>query len=58
MLLEIEMMDKIICTERTNLFEPNDGIGIKFTILGSLLESQLLLAFDTVVEKMKPYIQK
>ena len=52
------MMDKIICTERTNLFEPNDGIGIKFTILGSLLESQLLLAFDTVVEKMKPYIQK
>ncbi len=51
MLLEIEMMDKIICTERTNLFEPNDGIGIKFTILGSLLESQLLLAFDTVVEK-------
>lgn len=46
-----KMKEWLINTERTNLFEPNDGIGIKFTILGSLLESQLLLAFDTVVEK-------
>ena len=45
------MKEWLINTERTNLFEPNDGIGIKFTILGSLLESQLLFAFDSVIRK-------
>jgi NRPS condensation-like uncharacterized protein len=39
-----------IITERTNLFEPNDAIAMKFTILRQVEEHRATVAFDTAVK--------
>lgn len=42
-------MKNIIETERTNLFEPNDTITMRFTIEGDVTVAQVITAFDEVV---------
>lgn len=44
------MVKNFIITERTNLFEPNDAIAMKFTILGQVEEHRTTVAFDTAVK--------
>lgn len=43
-------MKNFIITERVNLFEPNDAIAMKFTILRQVEEHQITAAFNTAVK--------
>lgn len=44
------MVKKFIITERTNLFEPNDAIAMKFTILGQVDANRIISAFNAAVK--------
>lgn len=44
------MVKKFIITERTNLFEPNDAIAMKFTILGQVDANWIIAAFNAAVK--------
>jgi Condensation domain. len=44
------VVKKLIITERTNLFEPNDAIAMKFTILGQVEANRIITAFNAAVK--------